>query len=163
MIEKLQEYLIVALAGLLVGGLGAWWVQGLRIDGIRADALKDKEKAVSEERDRADQISNDYAKVVEWLNGKRQSNTAALVKELENPAYRDTACVLPESGRVLVNDAVRQANAARLGGAVLPEAAGAAGGREDGRDPALVGVGGGGLRGMLRWKSQADPVGDGVR
>lgn len=158
--SKVEQLFITFLLGLLVGTGTGWWVQGMRIDSIEAQAVTDKEKAVSEERDRAHQIANDYAKVVEWLNGKRRDNQVAVTKELEKPIYRDAGCTLPDSGRVLVNDAVHQANAARLGSAVLPEAPRASGELSDGRNAPVVSLGDRGVRGMLSWKSKPDQVGN---
>lgn len=157
-----KELALAALIGLCVGAYGAWSVQDWRIDAIKANFVTDKAKAIEKEQTRANQISNDYAEVVTWLNQQKQARTITVVKELEKPIYRDAACVLPESGRVLVNDAVRQANAARLGDAVLLKTAGTAGPGNDGRLLPLDGVGGRGLRGLFGWKGQTDPVGDGV-
>lgn len=161
-ILNLQQLAIAALVGLVVGACGAWMVQGWRIDAIEAGHIEDKASAIEEEQKRANKISSDYAEVVTWLNQQKQSRTVTVVKELEKPVYRDAACVLPESGRLLVNEAVRQANASRFGGAVLPKDSGVAAAGDDGRATAVDEVGSGGLRGMLRWKSQADPVADGV-
>lgn len=157
-----KELALAALIGLCVGAYGAWSVQSWRIDSIKADAITDKAKALEKEQGRANQISNDWAEVFAYLNEQKQVRTVTVVKELEKPIYRDASCVLPESGRLLVNDAVRQANAARLGDTVLLKAAGTAGPGNDGRSPSLVGVGVRGLRGLFGRQGEADPVGDGV-
>lgn len=160
-LPNIQSILIALCIGMLAGSVASWLIQGWRIDSIRADYETDKNEAITHERERADQIGNDYAIVVRWLNEQKRARTVTLVKELEKPIYRDAACVLPESGRLLVNDAVRQANAARLGDPVLPGTAGGQGIRNDGRSIDVVGLVSRGLRGMLGWQSQADPVGDG--
>lgn len=157
-----KELAIAALIGLLVGAGCAWTAQGWRIDAIKADFVTDKAKAIEQEQTRANQISNDYAEVVTWLNQQKQARTVTVINELEKPIYRDAACVLPESGRMLVNDAIRQANAARLGDSVLLKATGDTGAGNDGRSPSLVGVGGRGIRGLFGRESQTDQVGDGV-
>jgi len=118
---NIKAVLIALLIGLLAGAVSSWVVQGWRIDAIEADFIKDKAEAIDKEQTRANQISNDYAEVVRWLNEQKQVRTVTVVRELEKPIYRDRACVLPESGRVLVNDGVRQANAARFGHTVLPK------------------------------------------
>ena len=155
-----KELAIAAFVGLAVGAASTWVIQEWRIDAIKADFVLDKAKAVDQEVKRGNQISNDYAEVVRWLNDQKQSHTVTVVKELEKAVYRDTACVLPESGRLLVNDAIREANAARLGRSVLPKGSGTAEPNDAGRSTAVVDVGHGGLRGMLRWKSGVDQVGD---
>lgn len=157
-----KELAIAALIGLLFGAAGAWAVQGWRIDAIKADATEKLAKAIKQEKDRADQISNDYAAVVGWLNKQKQARTVTVVKELEKPIYRDAACMLPESGRVLVNDAVHQANSARLGNAVLLKDSGTAESGNDGRSPSLVDMGGRSIRRLFGWQGGADQVGDGV-
>lgn len=157
-----KELAIAALIGLLLGSAAAWTVQGWRIESIKADAITAKAKAIEQEQTRANQISNDYSEVVRWLNEQKQARTVTVVKELEKPIYRDAACVLPESGRLLVNDAVRQTNAARLGDTVLLKAAGTAESGNDGRSPSLVDMGGRSIRRLFGWQGGADQVGDGV-
>ena len=157
-----KELAIAAVIGLLIGSAAAWTVQGWRIDSIKADFVIDKAKAIEQEQTRANQISNDYADVVTWLNEQKQARTVTVVKEIEKPIYRDLACVLPESGRVLVNDAVHQANAARLGNAVLLKDSGTAESGNDGRSPSLVDMGGRSIRRLFGWQGGADQVGDGV-
>lgn len=159
---NIKAVFVAAVVGLLAGALAAWVVQGWRIDAIEAAFVTEKAEAIEKEQKRADQIASDYADVVRWLNEQKQARTVTLIKELEKPIYRDAACVLPESGRVLVNDAVRQANAARIGRSVLPEGAGIAGKIDDGRSVDVVGMAGRGIRGMLGRESQVDQVGDGV-
>lgn len=155
-----KELAVATLLGILLGAGSAWTIQGWRIDAIRADFESDKAKAVQQEKGRADQIGNDYAAVVDYLNEQKRARTITVVKELEKPIYRDPVCAIPESGRVLVNDAIRQANAARLGNAVLPAHSSTARESNAGRSPSVVDMGGRGLRGMLGWKSGIDQVGD---
>ena len=156
---NIQQILIALAVGTILGFASAWVVQGWRMDAVRADYETDKAKAVQEEFDRANQISNDYAQVVRWLNEQRSKRAVTVATELQKPEYRSLDCVLPESGRMLINDAVRQANAARLPGTTLPEVT------RNAAEPAADGSGGlgtsgsGFLRGLRLKQSGADPVG----
>lgn len=157
---NIQQTLIALTVGALLGFASAWVVQGWRMDALKADYETDKAKAVQQEYDRANQISSDYAEVVRWLNVQRSKRTANVVTELQKPEYRSPDCVLPESGRMLINDAVREANAARLPGTTLPEAA------RNAAQPEADGSGGLGtsgsrfLRGLRLKQGGADQVGN---
>jgi hypothetical protein len=130
------------------------------MDALKADYETDKAKAVQQEYDRANQISSDYAQVVQWLNAQRSKRTANVAAELQKPEYRNPDCVLPESGRLLINDAVREANAARLPGATLPQVA------RDAAQPEVTGPSGLGtsgsrfLRGLRLQQGSPDQMGN---
>lgn len=154
-----KELLIAAGVGMVCGASASWVVQGWRMDALKAELASDKAEAIAQEVARGNQISSDYAEVVRWLNEQKQGRTVTVIKELEKAVYRDAACVLPESGRVLVNDAVRQANAARFGRPVLPEGSGDPAGGDRGRSSAVVDVDGRGLRGLRSRQGGPDQVG----
>lgn len=136
---NLKHILIATVVAYVLGFASAWPVQGWRMDAMEARYIKDAAEAVGKEYDRANQISNDYAQVVTWLNEQRQQRAKTTLVEVQKPEYRNPDCVRPESGRLLINDAVRQANAARLPDATLSEIVRDAAAGNDGR-PASVGV-----------------------
>lgn len=144
-LKTLAIAIVVAIAA---GFAAAWTIQDWRIDSIKAEYIEDKAKAVQEEYDRANQISNDYAKVVTWLNEQRQRRTQSVRVEVQKPEYANPDCIRPESGRMLLNDAVRQANAARLPDATLSQVVRDAGERNDGRSDAMGVKPSGGLHGL---------------
>jgi hypothetical protein len=146
---NLKGLAIAAAVGLLLGFAAAWVVQGWRIEAIEADYIEEKAKAVQEEYERANQISNDYAEVVRWLNEQRNKRTQTVMVEVQKPQYLNPDCIRPESGRVLLNDAVRQANAARLPDATVPSLARDAAKRDD-AGAGTVGISGAGRLPGLR-------------
>ena len=128
---NLKPIAIAAVVGFVLGFIAAWTAQGWRIDAIKADYIEETAKAVQQEQERANQIANDYAAVVRWLNEQRNKRLPTVMVEVQKPEYLNPDCIRPESGRVLINDAVRQANAARLPDATVPSLARDAARRND--------------------------------
>ena len=134
---NLKEILFGIAVGFLAGAGITWTIQGWRMDALEAEYIADKAKAVQQEFDRANQISNDYAQVVRWLNEQRQKRAQSALVEVQKAEYLNPDCIRPESGRLLINDAVREANAARLPDATVQRLTRDAAKRDDANAGAL--------------------------
>lgn len=123
---------IAAAAGIvvLIFGAGTWagakWT-GTAFEKYKAEVAQEKLeqqtallKAISEANARTAEVESAYQEEIARLKMRVRTITKEVIREVEKPVYHE--CVLPESGRVLLDDAIRAANtAAGFDGEVPPD------------------------------------------
>ena len=67
-------------------------------------------RAIEEANARTAAAESAYQEAIVRLRTRVRTITKEVVREVEKPVYRE--CVIPDTGRVLLNDAVREANTA---------------------------------------------------
>jgi hypothetical protein len=112
------------LIGLALGFGSGWSVKSWKTEAEAAKAAKELRDAEDRARAKADQLSGLWAANSEAIRTEAKKREAKLRKELEDARYR---CPVPESGRLLLEGAIDQANAARKLGAAVPGTAKAGG------------------------------------
>lgn len=101
---------IVALAGSWLTG---WQMRGDHEDAARYDAALAYAAAYESEVGRVADVSAQAEKDLAEIRTKARTREAQLRGELNHATYR--TCMLPESGRMLYNAAVRDANSSTPG------------------------------------------------
>lgn len=99
-----------ALASVALVFFSGWWVRDLQADAADAARLKADDKTRALMRELADTINRDTAKAISEIRVTNQTIHQKAVKEVQRETvYAD--CVLPDSGRVHLNEARAAANA----------------------------------------------------
>ena len=106
---------LVALAGAWLTG---WEMRGDKADAEKLEAALAYAQLVRDEQDRSAQIASDFERDMAQARTRARTREAQLRGELNNATYR--TCMLPESGRMLYNAAIRDANRATASEPVKP-------------------------------------------
>lgn len=109
--------LTIALS-LVVATASGWKLRGDHEKAKQYEAALAYAAAYEAEAGRVTDVSAKAEKDLADIRAKSKQREAALRKEFENATYR--TCMLPESGRMLYNAAVRDARAAASGQPVEP-------------------------------------------
>lgn len=96
---------LVALAGAWLTG---WEMRGDKADAEKLEAALAYAELVRNEQDRSAQIASDFERDMAQARTRARTREAQLRGELNNATYR--TCMLPESGRMLYNAAIRDAS-----------------------------------------------------
>lgn len=100
----------LALAAVAAVFSSGWWVRDLQADAAEAARLKAENEGRLLMRELADTINQDTAKAIGEIRVTNQTIHQKAIKEVHRePVYAD--CVLPDSGRVYLNEARAAANA----------------------------------------------------
>lgn len=92
----------IALAlGLALGFGGGMSYQDTKTQAAMLEQQQQAEK-------KANEIAAEYERRADEIRKQQRERTVTLYKEIEKPIYRD--CVLPDSGRMLLDSAISAAN-----------------------------------------------------
>ncbi len=109
-----------AIVFISIFGMGTW--SGYKLGNNKYESLKlevaqqevarvtEYNRLIAEQSARTAEVESAYQEEIARLKTRVRTITKEVVREVEKPVYRE--CVLPESGRMLLDDAVRAANAA---------------------------------------------------
>lgn len=120
MVAQVKAALAALAVGLLLGLAGGWVVAGWKHGAERADAEKALREQIEEEQERGNKIASGWAAALEYIRGQQRETVRTVTREIEKPVYRD--CVVPDTGRLLLDGAIDQANAAGKPRAAVPAA-----------------------------------------
>lgn len=104
--------------GVAFGGLGGWKVSQWKENAAKLESERAAAEALRKEQERGERIAEGWAAGFEVIRQQGRQREAALRKELENAVY--STCRVPDSGGLLLDEAIRQANAARKPHAAVP-------------------------------------------
>ena len=100
----------LALTAVALVFYSGWWVRDLQSDAAEAARLKAEDKGRVLMRELADTINQDTANAISKIRVTNQTIHQKAIKEVQRETvYAD--CVLPDSGRMHLNEARAAANA----------------------------------------------------
>lgn len=116
-------------AGLAIGAAGGWQASQWKENAAKLEYERLVREEEKKELNRANKIASVWAENDAALRAEHRARLARLRKELEGARY---GCDLPDSGGMLLDDAIDSANAARKSGSAMPATV-ETGGPDDGR------------------------------
>ena len=115
---SISTKLVITAILVLAGMIGGWELNDWRNAKARKAALEATIKQMVADNERVNAVAAAYEGVTSELRRMQRLTTREVVRETVRIEYR---CPLPESGRVLIDAAIDQANSAGgAGGAVPP-------------------------------------------
>jgi cell division protein FtsB len=101
--------LLIAVILVLSGMLGGWKLNDWRNAAAREAVLKEALAKLAADQERLTAVSAAYENVAEQLRRLQRVNTREVIRETARVEYR---CPVPDTGRLLIDRAIGEANAA---------------------------------------------------
>jgi hypothetical protein len=107
--------IIAALFGIIFGSgcyAGGKWVRA-DWDAEKVATLQAEAKLAKETQERYDDVSSKLQAALQSTTTTERVIDRGVIREVQKPVY--TACIVPETGVILLNDATKKLNAERVG------------------------------------------------
>lgn len=144
----LTLYAVIAFALLVVGFGAGWRVNEWKESAAKVAAIEQARKLQEAERRRADEISTRFEKKLAGFRVVQKTFFNEVKHETQQTVYRD--CVVPDTGRLLLDRAVTTANSASELDRPMPTASPPGAELNNGGAPGMVGGRGDNVWGV-RW------------